>query len=74
MNAKWTLLTHFSTRYGRVSVVNDVNEKNVGFSFDFMQLTSKNVEKINAVLPQLKVVFKEYADIYEKVKQKNKLI
>jgi ribonuclease Z len=70
MNAKWTLLTHFSTRYGRISVVDDVSKNNVGFSFDFMQLTAKSLERVNDIVPQLKVVFKEYADIYLKNKIK----
>jgi ribonuclease Z len=65
MNAKWTLLTHFSTRYGRISRINDINLKNTCFAFDFMYLSPKYFHLLNELLPYLNVVFKDHVIINE---------
>ena len=68
MNAKWTVLTHFSARYGQICHIDEVNEKNVNISFDFMYLNSKNINMLNDVNHLLKLVFKENIDFNEKRK------
>ncbi len=58
MNAKQTVLTHFSARYGVLGHIDDVRAKNIGFSFDFMHLTPDNVEDVNNSTDLLKTLFK----------------
>ncbi len=58
MNARQTVLTHFSARYGVLGHVDDVRARNVGFSFDFMYLTPDNVQDVNNSSDLLKTLFK----------------
>jgi ribonuclease Z len=59
MNAKWTILTHFSARYAQISHIDDIDKHNVGFSFDFMYLNPSNINLINEINSLLKVLFRE---------------
>jgi ribonuclease Z len=62
MNAKFTLLTHFSARYGRIPKFDEANEENTGFAYDFMYLNTGNLGLSNRMLKTLKVMFK-YSDL-----------
>lgn len=72
MNAKSTVLTHFSLRYGKLANIDDVNRNNVGLAFDFMKISPRNFRVLNEILLELKVAFKEHANEIE-VKRAKKL-
>lgn len=59
MNSKFTCLTHFSTRYGRIPKFSEAKETNTGFAYDFMYLNADNLDLSNKMLNTLKVMFKE---------------
>lgn len=70
MNAKTTMLTHFSLRYGKLAHIDDVNRDNVGIAFDFMKINSQNFNRLNSILLDLKVAFKEHSNEIEKKRAK----
>lgn len=41
MNAKFTIVTHFSQKYSKMPVLPEDCAENVGFAFDFMQVYLK---------------------------------
>ncbi|XP_045213766.2 zinc phosphodiesterase ELAC protein 2-like [Mercenaria mercenaria] len=57
MNAKFTLLTHFSQKYAKVPVFTENFTENVGFSFDFMQLRPSQLWLIHLLKPALKLMY-----------------
>lgn len=72
MQAKSTILTHFSLRYGKITQIDEIKRDNVGIAFDFMNITEDNFEILNKILKEVRVIFKEHVDEIE-VKRSKKL-
>lgn len=51
MNAKYTILTHFSKRY-QYPQIDSLKYKNIGIAFDFMELTKNDLPKLNSIQKQ----------------------
>ncbi|XP_063380691.1 ribonuclease Z, mitochondrial [Cydia fagiglandana] len=62
MNAKYTLLTHFSQRYARLPRLNAqiLNENNVGIAFDNMQVTLSDLPLLPHMYAPLQHMFAEH--------------
>lgn len=58
MNAKYTVLTHFSFRQ-KIPLVDSVKHKNIGIAFDFMELTIND-------LPKLGLLNEKYHQLFSK--------
>ncbi|CAG7725545.1 unnamed protein product [Allacma fusca] len=59
MNAKNTILTHFSQRYAKVPIFSGQLESNVAFAFDNMRVRISDIPKVPLMYPALKAVFQE---------------
>ncbi|XP_060580686.1 zinc phosphodiesterase ELAC protein 2-like [Ruditapes philippinarum] len=57
MNAKYTLLTHFSQRFPKIPEFSDKFTENVGFSFDFMQVRPSQLRLIHMFKATLDKMF-----------------
>lgn len=64
MNAKFTLLTHFSSRYPRIPAVlmDDRVHERVGIAFDCMSVRLKDLDKLHSYLPYMKMIFAQIED------------
>ncbi|XP_063361826.1 ribonuclease Z, mitochondrial [Cydia amplana] len=62
MNAKYTVLTHFSQRYARLPRINThiFNEHNVGIAFDNMQVTLSDLPLLPHMYAPLQHMFAEH--------------
>lgn len=62
MNAKYTVLTHFSQRYARLPRLNAhiLNENNVGIAFDNMQVTLSDFPLLPHMYAPLQLMFAEH--------------
>lgn len=67
MDAKFTLLTHFSQRYAKLPRFNDNFSDNVGIAFDNMRVRMDELPLIPILYPALKLMFLEY---YEEMEHK----
>ncbi|KAJ6648448.1 Ribonuclease Z, mitochondrial [Pseudolycoriella hygida] len=65
MNAKYTLLTHFSQRYAKLPRLEEEINKNVCIAFDNMEVTSVDLEYFHLLYPTLKVLFNEHCQLLE---------
>ena len=55
MGAKFTLLTHFSQRYSKIPVLDEIEgQDNVGIAFDNMVVNPETMKNIPATYPALK--------------------
>lgn len=70
MNAKYTLLTHFSQRYRTLPPINDdlIKNKNIGIAFDFMEVIPSDLCKLNDLYFKLK---ETYAEELERVERRS---
>lgn len=60
MNAKFTILTHYSQRYSKIPKFNDqFSSKVVGVAFDNMQITPDRFHCLPYFIPVLKQMFAE---------------
>lgn len=70
MNAKHTILTHFSARY---SILPDIRDKlldNMGIAFDYMEVQPNDLPRLNALIAKYQRAFPESEDsIGRKTKQ-----
>ena len=57
MSAKQTILTHFSSRYGILGHIDEVNAERVGFAFDFLCVSAASVSQLNHIGDMLKTLF-----------------
>lgn len=57
MNAKYTILTHLSARYGILGHIDEIKIPNIAFSFDFMYIDPENLPSINTIIPLLETIF-----------------
>lgn len=74
MNAKYTLLTHFSQRYAKIPRIEQHLMENVGIAFDNMEVVLSDLNDLNILYPALKKIFPEYWDEMElkSIKRANK--
>lgn len=70
MQAKHTLLTHFSQRYRVLPPINDdlIKNKNIGIAFDFMEVVPSDLGKLNDLYFKLK---ETYAEELERVERRS---
>lgn len=58
MNAKYTILTHFSRRNANMPITGlDVKENNVGVAFDNMEVTRSDLKHLHLLHPTLETMF-----------------
>ncbi|XP_055639990.1 ribonuclease Z, mitochondrial [Toxorhynchites rutilus septentrionalis] len=67
MNAKFTLLTHFSQRYAKIPRIESELETNLGIAFDNMEVTIDDLPQLSLFYPALKAMFISH---YEEMEQK----
>lgn len=61
MNAKYTILTHFSQRYAKMpQIENDL--ENVGIAFDNMEVILSDFKQLEIMYPTLKCMFSDALD------------
>ncbi|KAG4074978.1 hypothetical protein HA402_014557 [Bradysia odoriphaga] len=65
MNAKYTLLTHFSQRYAKIPRLEGDISTNVGVAFDNMEVTGVDLKYLHVMFPTLKVLFTEHCELME---------
>lgn len=58
MNAKHTLLTHFSQRYPKIPVFTDAHTQ-VGISFDMMRVKIKDLPTLPKYVKALQTLYKD---------------
>ncbi|XP_031621722.1 ribonuclease Z, mitochondrial-like [Contarinia nasturtii] len=59
MNAKYTILTHFSARYGNgFPYIDSAKYKNIGIAFDFMELIENDLHKLSSLNEEYQKLFK----------------
>ncbi|KAB7498714.1 Ribonuclease Z [Armadillidium nasatum] len=70
MNAKFTILTHFSQRYKKIPFFeeNTLREKNVGIAFDCMKVTFEDFPYLRHLYPTLKEMFSEDYSILKRIR------
>lgn len=57
MNAKYTILTHFSKRYAILPVLPQNLPNNVGIAFDNMQVGCNDLARLNGLIPLYEKAF-----------------
>jgi len=66
MNAKYTLLTHFSRRsFAKMPRIEGSINTNVGIAFDNMEVSSVDLKYLNLLFPTLKILFNEHCELME---------
>ena len=63
MNAKFTILTHFSQRYAKIPVINEKFNENVGIAFDNMRVRMTDFHKLPKMIPCLKYLFEDQIEL-----------
>ncbi|XP_029039212.1 ribonuclease Z, mitochondrial [Osmia bicornis bicornis] len=64
MNAKFTLLTHFSQRYSKIPAL-PKEEANVGLAYDYMEVKLPQLPLLPLFYPCLKVMFNAYNKVID---------
>ncbi|CAK9807553.1 Ribonuclease Z, mitochondrial [Anthophora plagiata] len=64
MNAKFTLLTHFSQRYSKIPYL-PKRETNVGLAYDHMEIKLSQLPLLPLFHPCIKIMFNEYNKVLE---------
>lgn len=59
MNAKYTILTHFSQRYTALPYIQGNLNHNVGIAFDFMEITMSDLHRLSSLHPKYQEIFEE---------------
>jgi len=73
MNAKYTILTHFSQRYAKIPLLPPRDELSVGIAFDHMSIRHCDLPVLSLVIPALKVMFAEEIKEVQTKAEKRKL-
>lgn len=68
MNAKYTLLTHFSQRYAKIPRIEQHLVENVGIAFDNMEVVLSDLNELNILYPAMKKMFPDH---WEDMEQKS---
>lgn len=66
MNAKFTLLNHFSQRYPKIPTFNESHIHCAAVAFDLMSITLKDFAALSLLYPALKAIFQEVVKGEEK--------
>lgn len=71
MQAKHTILTHFSSRYHILPYIEKGNQldKNTGIAFDYMEVTPSDLPRLNSLFDEYQKMFPEVA---KKLQQKTR--
>uniref|UniRef100_U5EN23 Zinc phosphodiesterase ELAC protein 2 n=1 Tax=Corethrella appendiculata TaxID=1370023 RepID=U5EN23_9DIPT len=75
MNAKFTILTHFSQRYSKIPrIESDQLDQSVGLAFDNMSVSLSDLPTLNSLYPMFKLMFVEHCEEMEQkaIKRANK--
>lgn len=59
MQAKYTILTHFSSRYHLLPYIGCELDENIGIAFDFTEITPSDFPKLNRLFHQYQKTFPE---------------
>ncbi|XP_055920059.1 ribonuclease Z, mitochondrial [Eupeodes corollae] len=70
MNAKHTILTHFSQRYAKLPRIPEGLLSNVAIAFDFMQVSMGDLKNFSLMYPVMKLMFSEH---YEEMERKTQM-
>ncbi|XP_055837284.1 ribonuclease Z, mitochondrial [Episyrphus balteatus] len=70
MNAKHTILTHFSQRYAKLPRIPEGLLSNVAIAFDFMQVSVDDLKNFSSMYPVMKLMFSEH---YEEMERKTQM-
>lgn len=62
MNAKYTILTHFSQRYAKIPRIEQHLVENVGIAFDNMEVILSDLSYLNILYPAMKRMFPDHWD------------
>lgn len=63
MNAKYTILTHFSQRYAKLPRFEfETLQENIGLAFDNMEVTLDDLPVLHKLYPALKAMFMEHCE------------
>lgn len=62
MNAKYTILTHFSQRYAKIPRIEQNLVENVGIAFDNMEVVLSDLDYLNILYPAMKKMFPDHWD------------
>lgn len=65
MNARYTILTHFSQRYAKLPRIEMALAQNVGIAFDNMEVTETDLRHMHLLYPTLKSLFSEHCEEME---------
>lgn len=65
MNARFTILTHFSQRYAKLPRIEMALAQNVGIAFDNMEVTETDLRHMHLLYPTLKSLFAEHCEEME---------
>lgn len=65
MNARYTILTHFSQRYAKLPRIEMALAQNVGIAFDNMEVTETDLRHMHLLYPTLKLLFSEHCEEME---------
>jgi ribonuclease Z len=65
MNAKFTILTHFSQRYAKIPLIpdNQINNKQLGIAYDCMRVSIKDLNRLPLLLPTLQCLYAKLLDV-----------
>ncbi|KAG1651091.1 Zinc phosphodiesterase ELAC protein 2 [Nymphon striatum] len=77
MNARFTILTHFSQRYSKIPIFNENFNKSIGIAFDHMRVRPCDLPLLSLFNEPLKAMFaKDYKEMEDKTvkKKRNKEI
>lgn len=72
MNAKYTILTHFSQRYAILPWIDDDLGANIGIASDNMEVIEQDLSELSAFRPRMEMIFSDHFRNIEKRAQHNK--
>lgn len=72
MNAEYTILTHFSTRYTLLPWIDGDLSENIGIAFDNMELVEGDFRQLSTLYPHMKKMFASYFKGIEKNARRHK--
>lgn len=77
MEAKFTLLTHFSQRYSRIPVLTgpafETNRATLGVAFDHMTVRPDQLHRLPSFSPVLQLVFADHGEVLAARSEKRKM-
>lgn len=65
MNAKYTILTHFSQRYAKLPRIESDLAANVFIAFDNMEVTESDMQYLHLMHPTFKLMFSDHCEEME---------